>query len=86
MHLGTGKNFAVRNGVCATYDDGVALNAQDYPSSQPMQGDIVDGVVENVTDLHKEKTGGNSVRMLSGAWPDWHPGMSLKNGDTVRHG
>jgi hypothetical protein len=86
VHLGTGKNFAVRNGVCATYDDGIALNAQDYPSSQPMQGDIADGVVENVTDLHKEKTGGNSVRILSGAWPDWHPGMSLRNGDTVRHG
>ena len=51
-----------------------------------MQGDIADGVVENVTDLHKEKTGGNSVRILSGAWPDWHPGMSLRNGDTVRHG
>ena len=86
VHLGTGKDFIVRNGVCATYDDGVALDAQDYPSSQPMQGDIVDGVVENVADLNKEKTGGNSVRMLSGAWPDWHPGMSLKNGDTVRHG
>ena len=37
VHLGAGKDFVVRNGVCATYDDGVALNAQDYPTSQPMQ-------------------------------------------------
>ena len=86
VHLGTGKNFVVRNGVCATYDDGVALNAQDYPSSQPMQGDITDGVVENVADLRKEKTGGNSVRLLTGAWPDWRMGLLLRNGDTVRHG
>ena len=86
VHIGTGKNFTVRNGVLATYDDGVALNAQDYPSSQPMQGDITDGLVENVTDLHKAKTGGNSVRLLSGAWPDWRRGLPLKNGDTVRHG
>jgi len=86
VHLGTGKNFVVRNGTIATYDDGVALNAQDYPSSQPMQGDITDGLVENVTDLHKEKTGGNSIRMLAGAWPDWHDGLALRNGDTVRQG
>jgi hypothetical protein len=86
VHLGAGRDFVVRNGVCATYDDGVALNAQDYPTSQPMQGDIADGMVENVTDLHKDKTGGNSVRMLAGAWPDWRAGMTLKNGDTVRHG
>jgi hypothetical protein len=86
VHLGAGRNFVVRNGVCATYDDAVALNAQDYPTSQPMQGDITDGVVEYVTDLHKQKTGGNSVRLLAGAWPDWRTGMTLKNGDTVRHG
>jgi hypothetical protein len=86
VHLGAGKDFVVRNGVCATYDDGVALNAQDYPTSQPMQGDITDGLVENVTDLHKAKTGGNAVRMLAGAWPDWRAGMNLRNGDTVRNG
>ena len=86
VHVGAGRNFAIRNGVCATGDDAVALNAQDYPSSQPMQGDIADGVVENVTDERKEKTAGNAVRMLSGAWPDWRPGIMLRNGDTVRHG
>ena len=26
------------------------------------------------------------MRMLSGAWPDWRRGMSLRNGDSVRHG
>ena len=86
VHVGAGKNFVIRNGVCATGDDAIALNAQDYPSSQPMQGNIADGVVENVTDEHKEATGGNAVRMLAGAWPDWRSGMLLRNGDTVRNG
>ena len=26
VHIGAGKNFTIRNGVCATYDDGIALN------------------------------------------------------------
>ena len=86
VHVGAGRNFVIRNGVCATGDDAIALNAQDYPSSQPMQGDIADGVVENVTDEHKAETAGNAVRMLSGAWPDWRSGMPLRNGDTVRNG
>ena len=86
IHLGAGRRFTVRNGICETHDDAIALNAQDYPTSQPMQGDIEDGVVENIVDEAKPQTGGNSVRLLTGAWPDWRPGLRVRNGDTVRCG
>ncbi len=86
LHIGAGRTFAIRNGLCETFDDAVALNAQDYPSSQPMQGDIEDGLVENVTDVGKKETTGHFGRLLTGAWVDWHRGIRLQHGDTVRHG
>lgn len=89
VHLGPGKGFVIRNGVCQTGDDALALNAQDYPSANPAQGDIVDGLVENITD-EARKPGvphpGSVSRLLTGAWVDWHPGIRLQNGDTVRRG
>lgn len=86
MHVGAGKNFIIRNGLCQTFDDAIALNAQDYATSQPTQGTIENGLVENVTDLNLDPTSGNAVRLLTGAWVDWHEGIMLQNGDTVRHG
>ncbi len=86
LHIGAGRTFAIRNGLCETFDDAVALNAQDYPSSQPMQGDIEDGLIENVTDVGKKETTGHFGRLLTGAWVDWHRGIRLQHGDTVRHG
>ena len=89
VHLGPGKNFIIRNGVCQTGDDAIALNAQDYPSANPAQGDITDGLVENIVDEPLDASDrhvGNVSRLLTGAWIDWHEGIRLQNGDTVRHG
>ena len=89
VHLGPGKGFAIRNGVCQTGDDALALNAQDYPSANPAQGDISDGVIENIIDEPRDPAvphPGSVSRLLTGAWVDWHPGIRLQNGDTVRHG
>lgn len=89
VHLGPGKGFVIRNGVCQTGDDALALNAQDYPSANPTQGDIVDGLVENVTDEPRPPGlphPGSLSRLLTGAWIEWHPGIRLQNGDTVRRG
>jgi len=86
VHIGTGRNFVIRNGVCETFDDAIALNAQDYPSCQPIQGDIEDGLIENITDIRKPKTSGHFARLLTGAWVDWHKGIRLQHGDTVKHG
>jgi len=89
VHLGPGKGFVIRNGVCQTGDDALALNAQDYPGANPAQGDIIDGLVENITD-EPWKPGvrhpGSVSRLLTGGWIDWHPGIRLQNGDTVRRG
>lgn len=85
IHIGAGRGFYVANGVCETFDDALALNAQDYASSQPQQGDILDGLVENLTDLQLDPTSGHAVRLLTGAWVDWRPGMKFQNGDTLRH-
>ncbi len=86
VHIGTGRNFVIRNGVCETFDDAIALNAQDYPSCQSVQGDIEDGFIENITDIRKDKTSGHFARLLTGAWVDWHKGIRLQHGDTVKHG
>jgi len=81
VHLGgPAKNFVVRNGVCATGDDGLALNMEDYPTSNPTQGTLRDGLIENV------ELSGFGGRLLTGAWVDWHDGILLQNGDTVRNG
>ena len=86
VHLGMGEKFVVRDGICETFDDAVALNAEDYPSCQPMQGDIKDGLVENIYDIKKTSTSGNFSRLLTGAWVDWHDGIRLQTGDTVVNG
>ena len=89
VHLGPGKGFVIRNGVCQTGDDAIALNAQDYPSANPAQGDITDGLVENIVDEPLDPPAphpGNVSRLLTGAWVEWHEGIRLQNGDTVRLG
>ena len=89
VHLGRGKRFVIRNGVCQTGDDAIALNAEDYPNCSPAQGDIADGLVENIVDepiVPPAPQHGNLSRLITGAWVDWHEGIRLQNGDTVRHG
>lgn len=84
VHLNGGKNFVVRNGVLRTGDDGIALNASDWPSSAPFIGTIENGLVENIVDL--EGGACNFVRVLTGAVPDWHEGIVVRRGEPVRVG
>ena len=84
VHLGRGKRFTIRNGVFATIDDAVALNAHDYATGNPEMGWIEDGVVENCHDLHAgQKSIGYFCRILAGAWVDWHAGMEVQQSDIV---
>lgn len=87
IHLGAGKQFVIRDGIIETFDDGVPLNAHDWPSSQPLLGDIVDGLVENVYDMPRQKKpSGYFARLLTSAWGEWHDGIRLQRGDTVLNG
>lgn len=87
IHLGPGKRFIIRDGVFQTYDDAVALNAQDYPTSNPEMGWIENGLVENCHDLADDrKPIAYFCRLLAGAWRDWVPGMEVQNSDTVVSG
>ena len=83
VHLGRGKRFTIRNGTFQTYDDAVALNAQDYAVGNPELGWIEDGVVEDCRDLDAEKPVAYFCRILAGAWTDWHAGMEVQQSDTV---
>ncbi len=84
VHINAGRKFAVRNGTLETGDDGIALNAEDWVTSSPVLGDIEDGLVENVTDDGLGRC--NFSRILTGAWTDWHAGIRVQRGDTVRCG
>ena len=85
IHIGKGRGFYLARGVCQTFDDAIALNAEDYTTSQPIEGDILDGLIEDVTDERLDPTVAHAVRLLTGAWVDWHPGIKFQNGDTVLH-
>ncbi|MFO7588724.1 MAG: hypothetical protein R6X22_11705, partial [Gemmatimonadota bacterium] len=71
IHFGPGKRFTIRDGVFQTFDDAIALNGQDYSTSNPELGWIEDGIIENCYDLNQEKTVGYFCRMLAGGWIDW---------------
>ena len=77
VHLNCGKNFVIRNGKLRTYDDGIAINAGEWPAAcTPRMGSITDGLVENIVD----EPGGhcNFARVITGAWMEWHKGMPLQ--------
>ena len=84
VHINAGRKFVVRNGTVETGDDGIALNAEDWTSSAPVIGDIEDGLIENVTDDGQGRA--HFARILTGAWVDWHEGIRVQRGDTVRCG
>ena len=84
VHLNAGRKFVVRNGTLETGDDGIALTAEDWVGAAPVLGSIEDGLIENVTDEGHGTC--NFCRILTGAWTDWHAGMRLQRGDTVRCG
>ena len=84
VHLNSGRNFTVRRGVLRTLDDGVALNAGEWPDCTPEMGSLENGVVEQITD----EDGGacNFVRVITGRWREWHAGMRLQRCDLVMRG
>lgn len=84
IHINAGRRFVVRNGITCTGDDGIALNANDWPSSAPCVGTIADGVIENIIDLPGGRC--NFARILTGATPEWREGIVLQRGETVRAG
>lgn len=83
IHLNSGRNFVIRNGRLRTRDDGIAINAGEWPGYTAEMGSITDGLVENVVD----EPGGqcNFARVITGAWTDWHPGMKLQRADIFAH-
>ncbi|MCQ2770522.1 MAG: hypothetical protein MJ236_01835 [Clostridia bacterium] len=83
VHYGPGHRFILRNGVFRTYDDPIALNANDYAVANPEMGWIEDGLIEFCYDLDQPQTTGFFCRLLGGAWLDWKPGMIIRNSDTV---
>ena len=83
IHFGPGKRFTIRDGVFQTFDDAIALNGQDYSTSNPEMGWIEDGLIENCYDLNQEKTVGFFCRMLGGGWIDWKKGMKVQQSDAV---
>lgn len=83
IHFGPGKRFTIRDAVFQTFDDAIALNAQDYSTSNPEMGWIEDGLIENCYDLNQEKTVGFFCRMLGGGWIDWKKGMKVQQSDAV---
>ncbi len=85
VHLGRGKNFAIRHGFFRTYDDPIALNAHDYATSNPELGWIENGIVEDCHDLNEDTTDGYFCRILAGSWCDWKEGMEVQHSDAVVH-
>ncbi len=83
VHYGPGKHFILRNGMFRTFDDPVALNANDYAGSNPEMGWIEDGLIENCMDLDQPSTTGFFCRILAGSWLDWKENMMIRNSDTV---
>ena len=86
VHLGRGRRFRISRCVFQTNDDAVALNAQDYATSNPELGWIEQGIVEGCTDLAQgNKRTGFFCRILAGGWGDWSAGMEVQHSDTVVH-
>ena len=86
VHYGPGRRFILRNGVFRTFDDPIALNANDYAVANPQMGWIEDGLIEFCFDLDQPETTGFFCRLLGGAWRDWESGMMIRNSDTVVSG
>lgn len=85
VHLSSCSDFVVRNGICQTFDDCLALNASDWATSNCVDGDITDGLIENITDEKLDPHSGELCRLLTGAWVDWHDGITIRRSDVVAH-
>ncbi len=83
VHFGKGSKFVVRHGVFRTFDDPIALNANDYSTSNPQMGWIENGLIEDCYDLDQPETTGFFCRILAGSWGDWKEGMVVQHSDSV---
>ena len=83
VHFGKGSKFALRHGIFRTFDDPIALNANDYATSNPQMGWIEDGVIEDCYDLDQPETTGFFCRILAGSWGEWREGMTVQHSDSV---
>lgn len=85
IHLGKGKDFVIKNVWLKTNDDGIALNAHDYPTGTSELGWIENGLIENVHFMSApDFNTGRGIYLLGGAWKDWSSGMEVrKYGDAV---
>ena len=89
VHFGPGSGFEVSHCVFRTYDDPIALNAQDYTTGNPEMGWIQNGLVEDCWDLEERDSVsvGYFARIIAGAWKDWEEGMAIQSsGDAVISG
>ena len=82
VHSSCGKGLIVRNGVFATEDDPIALNAHDYQTGCPELDWIEDVLVENCTVLPTTTTS-FFARILAGSWSDWASGNKYQYNDTI---
>lgn len=78
LHISSSDHFVLRNGVVQSFDDCLAFNASDWNSSNCVDGDITDGLVEDIVDESLEPHSGLMCRMLVGAWVDWYEGISIR--------
>lgn len=84
IHLGRGNRFTISSAVFETVDDAIALNAQDFATSNPELGWIENGLIRNCHDLSgDQRLVGFFCRILAGGWLDWHKGMVVQNADAV---
>ena len=83
VHFGKGSKFVVRHGIFRTFDDPIALNANDYATSNPQMGWIEDGLIEDCYDLDQPETTGFFCRILAGSWGEWREGMTVQHSDSA---
>ena len=95
IHLGRGKNFIIRNYKARTKDDVLALNADDYPGSNPESGWIENGQIDNLTILpddtlvpvsgsdeniiYEPISCAGRILMIGGSWKEWESGMEFQS-------
>ena len=83
IHLNDGRKFVIRNGILSTGDDGIALNAGDWPvTCTPRIRSIEDGLIEKIQDIGGQC---NFARVITACWKTWHEGMELVRGDLFCH-
>lgn len=87
IHVGSLKEFVFSNGIISTDDDGIGLNAYDFYDCNLVEGNVTNGLIENITTLIRpnSRNKGSGIRMMVGAFVDWYDGIKLMNSELVKH-